>query len=212
DEDFANEPPFGGQLPPPLVHPPSLGKPPTGFRLSGREAIRIANGASAVRDERAQTPDMRAVALERGHDWQVDYFVGPRSGRSEVAEAIIDDATGSVLGAWHDQQLSNPLARGYSGAIAQKANAPYVWVPLCLLFIVPFLDPRRPFRLLHLDLLVLLALGVSLYFFNRGEIKASVALTYPVLLYVFARMHWSGVRPRERQGPLVPVLPGQWLL
>jgi Glycosyltransferase family 87 len=212
NEDFASEPPFGGNLPPPLVHPASQGKPPAGFRLSGREAIRIANGANAVRDERAQNPDMRAVALERGHDWQVNYFVGPRAGRTEVAEAIVDDATGSVLAAWHDQQLSNPLARGYSGAIAQKVNAPYVWLPLCLLFIVPFFDPRRPFRLLHLDLLVLLGLGISLYFFNRAEIKASVALTYPVLLYVFARMLWSGARPRDRQGPLVPVVPAQWLL
>ena len=46
--------------------------------------------------------------------------------------------------------------------IAQKVNAPYVWLPLCLLFLAPFIDPRRPFRLLHLDLLVLLGLGVSL--------------------------------------------------
>ena len=100
-----------------------------------------------------------------------------------------------MLGAWHDHQLDAPLARGYSGAIAQKVNAPYVWLPLCLLFLAPFFDPRRPFRLLHLDLLVLLGLGVSLFFFNRGEITTSVPLTYPVLGYVFARMLWVGLPP-----------------
>ena len=85
NENFAGEPPFGGHLPPQLVHPPSERKPPAGFRLSGRQAIRVANGATAVRDERAQNPNVRAAALERGHDWQVNYFVGPRSGRTAVA-------------------------------------------------------------------------------------------------------------------------------
>jgi hypothetical protein len=211
NENFANEPPFGGELPPPLVKPPSQRRPPAGFELSGREAIRIADGAAAVRDERAESPEMRPIAFERGADWQVSYFTGSPGSRAEVAEAIVDDQTGQLLGAWHDHQLDAPLARGYAGAIAQKVNAPYVWLPLCLLFLVPFFDPRRPFRLLHLDLLVLLGLGVSLLFFNRGQITTSVPLTYPVLGYVFARMLWVGVRPRDRPGPLIPVLGVRWL-
>jgi hypothetical protein len=206
NENFADEPPFGGELPPPLVRPPSERRPPAGFELSGREAIQIAGGAEAVRDERTQSPEMRPVAFERGGDWQVSYFTGSGSSRTEVAQAVVDDRTGGVLGAWHDQQLDAPLARGYSGAIAQKVNSPYVWLPLCLLFVAPFFDPRRPLRLLHLDLLVLLGLGVSLLFFNRGEITASVPLTYPVLGYVFGRMLWVGMRPRDRPGPLIPVL------
>jgi Glycosyltransferase family 87 len=212
DENFANEPPFGGQLPPPLVRPPSDQRPPAGFELSGRDAIAIANGTGAVRDERSESPGMRPIALERGDEWQVSYFTGSGSSRSEVAQAIIDGRTGAVLGAWHDHQLSDPLARGYSGAIAQKVNAPYVWLPLCLLFIAPFLDPRRALRILHLDLLVLLGLGVSLLFFNRGDITTSVPLTYPVLGYVFARMVWLGARPRQRDGPLIPVVPVRWLV
>ena len=211
NENFADEPPFGGELPPSLVRPASIRRPPPGFRLSGRDAIRIADGTAAVRDERGQSPGMRPVAFERGPDWQVSYFTGSGASRSEVSEAIVDDDTGRVLGAWHDQQLHAPLARGYSGAIAQKVNAPYVWIPLCLLFIVPFFDPRRPLRLLHLDLLVLLGLGLSLLFFNRGEITTSVPLTYPVLGYVFGRMLWLGLRPRPGQGPLVPLVPLKWL-
>jgi Glycosyltransferase family 87 len=211
NEDFAAEPPFGGQLPPPLVRPPSERQPPPGFELSAREAIAIVNAADAVREERAESPRMRPVAFERGGDWQVSYFTGSGQHRTEVAQAIVDDQTGGLLGAWRDHQVSDPLARGYSGAIAQKVNAPYVWLPLCLLFIVPFLDPRRPLRLLHLDLLVLLGLGVSLLFFNRGEIETSVPLTYPVLGYVFLRMVWIGLRARERRGSLIPVLPLSWV-
>ena len=211
NEDFAREPPFGGELPPPLIRPGSERLPPAGFELSGRQAIRIADAAETVREERAESPRMRAVAFQRGDDWQVSYFTGSGSARAEVAQAIVDDANGRILGAWNDQQLGAPLARGYSGAIAQKVNAPYVWLPLCLLFLAPFFDPRRPFRLLHLDLLVLLGLSVSLLFFNRGEVTASVPLTYPVLGYVLGRMLWVGVRPRDRPGPLIPVLPVRWL-
>ena len=33
NEDLADQPPFGGHLPPPLVQPPSEHRPPPGFRL-----------------------------------------------------------------------------------------------------------------------------------------------------------------------------------
>jgi Glycosyltransferase family 87 len=210
-EDFTAEPPFGGQLPPPLERTDALSATPPGFNLSPREAIAIANRTDAVQAERGQSPGMYPIVFERGDGWQVSYFTGPAANRTEVAQAIIDGRAGEVLGAWRGTQLHDPLARGYSGAIAQKVNAPYVWLPLCLLFLIPFFDPRRPFRLLHLDLLVLLGLGVSLFFYNRAEITASVVLTYPVLLYVFGRMLWAGFFPRERAGPLIPRIPLRWV-
>ena len=55
-------------------------------------------------------------------------------------------------------------------------------------FLVPFVDWRRPLRLLHLDLLVLLAFSLSHVYFNRGEIFTSVPLVYPVLGYLLVRM------------------------
>jgi hypothetical protein len=210
-EDFTAEPPFGGQLPPPLERTHALSATPAGFKLSARDAVAIANRADAVRDERDQSPGTYPIVFKRGGEWQVSYFTGPAANRTEVAQAIVDGRTGEVLGAWRDTQLHDPLARGYSGAIAQKVNTPYVWLPLCLLFLIPFFDPRRPFRLLHLDLLVLLGLGVSLFFYNRAQITASVVLTYPVLLYVFGRMLWAGFFPRERAGPLIPRIPLRWV-
>jgi ectoine hydroxylase-related dioxygenase (phytanoyl-CoA dioxygenase family) len=45
------------------------------------------------------------------------------------------------------------MARGYPGAFGRKWNSPWLLVPLGLLFLAPFVDLRRPLRLLHLDLL-----------------------------------------------------------
>ncbi len=204
-DDPARQAPFGGQVPPPLERPASETTPPPGFELSAADAIRAAGRDATIGDELAETPDARPVALVRGGRWQVNYVAGPD--RAEVALAIVDGRTGDVAEAWRDHQVETELARGYSGAIAQKVNAPYVWIPLCVLFLVPFVDPRRPLRLLHLDLAVLLALGVSLYFFNRAHITASVALYYPVLSYVALRMLAAGIWPRERAGPLIPLVP-----
>ena len=97
------------------------------------------------------------------------------------------------------------MARGYEGAFAGKLNAPYVWLPLCLLFLAPFIDLRRPFRLLHLDLLVLLAFGASHFFFNRGEISTSVPLAYPVLALPPRPAAVGGIPPaRARAGRCCP--------
>jgi hypothetical protein len=207
-DDPAGQPPFGGERPPPLVEPDSTETPPPGFGISAREAIERAGVSAVVREELAETPGARPEALVRGRRWQVSYF---DSERRKVAELIIDGSSGEVDEAWRDYQVETELARGYEGAIAQLANAPYLWLPLCLLFLAPFIDPRRPARLLHLDLLVLLGLGLSLFFFNRAEITASVALTYPVLGYFLLRMLIAGLWPRERPGPLLPWAPVRWL-
>ncbi len=201
EEDPARQSPFGGELPPPLERPESRTVPPPGFAVGAREAVAIASRQEVVREELAETPGATPTALIRGDRWQVNYAT---EHGTTVALAIIDGSTGAVDEAWRDYQVETPLARGYEGAVAQKVNAPYVWLPLCVLFLAPFFDPRRPLRLLHLDLLVLLGLGVSLLFFNRAEISASVALTYPVLGYFLGRMLIAGLWPRERAGPLVP--------
>jgi hypothetical protein len=128
------------------------------------------------------------------------------------ALVVIDDASGDVIEAWTGAQVETRLARGYPGAVAGIVNAVWIWVPLCLLFLAPFLDLRRPFRLLHLDLAALLAFSVSLYFFNRGEIGVSVPLVYPVLGYLLLRLTLAGFRPVERDEPLLPHLGPRLLL
>ncbi|HXV52839.1 MAG TPA: glycosyltransferase 87 family protein [Solirubrobacterales bacterium] len=206
-DDPALQSPFGGELPPKLVEPESQTRPPPGFEVSAEDAIGVADATGVVQAELAESPGAEPRALIRGDRWQVEYV----DGDARVAEVIVDGSSGQVIEAWRDFQVGSPLARGYDGAIAQAVNSPWVWITLSLLFCAPFFDPRRPLRLLHLDLLVLIGLGVSLFFFNRAEVTASVALTYPVLGYFLIRMLVAGFWPRERSGPLIPWAPVRWL-
>jgi hypothetical protein len=172
------------------------------------EAITIADHTDVVRDERRESRGMAPEAFTRGAGrWEVKYFVAEDGGRTEVAQVHVADPSGEVLEAWRDHQVETKLARGYDGAVGGSVNSPWIWIPLCLLFVAPFIDPRRPSRLVHLDLLVIVGLSISLLFFNRGEITASVPLTYPVLAYLFLRLLITGLRPRTDPGPLIPYAP-----
>jgi Glycosyltransferase family 87 len=203
----AQQPPFGGERVPPLRPVAELSGRPRGFRLSAAEAIAIARETEPGGEALDEHPGATARAYTQGRcRWQVSLFADG----TEVARVALDDRTGAVLEAWQGHQVGTELARGYAGAVSQKVNAPYVWVPLCLLFLAPFLDPPR--RLIHVDLLAVVALSASLYFFNRAQITASVALTYPVLAYVLLRSLWLGWRPRAERGPLVPYASARLLL
>ena len=183
--------------------PSSQTEPPRFFEHSARQVERIANRADKVRAAR-RDGRLDPTAYTRGVGrWQVSYF---RAGK-EVVQVQVDDRSGAILEQWSGYQVAWRMARGYPGAFGRKLNAPYVWITLCALFLLPFVDLRRPWRLLHLDLLVLLGFGVSHVFFNRGEIGVSVPLVYPVLAYLLVRMLLAGLRPRERPGRLVPHVP-----
>jgi len=193
---------------PTLRVPGSQTEPPRGFRLDANGVKRIASRASRIRLERPRHRRFVPTAYTRGPGrWQVSFF----DGGDEVAQVRVDDATGAVLEQWTGEQVAWTMARGYEDAFGRTLNSPWIWIPLCLLFVAPFLDPRRPLRMLHLDLLVLLAFGISHVFFNRGEIGLSVPLVYPVLSYLLVRLLWVGRRPRRGKGALVPVVPLAWL-
>ena len=68
------------------------------------------------------------------------------------------------------------MARGYSGAFGRKVNSPWVWIPLSVLFLAPFCSLRRRPGMLQLDLLALVAFGVSVAYFNDANIDASVPI------------------------------------
>jgi hypothetical protein len=188
-----------------LTRPSEYYKPPAGYGLSAQKAIRIAERTESVHSEqRKRGGRLVPLAYTNGPGrWQVSYW----QGRKERVQVQIDDSTGAVLEQWTGPQIAWRMARGYEGQFGRKLNAAYIFIPLCVLFLLPFVDPRRPFRLLHLDLLALLAFAASQYYFNLGEIFTSVPLAYPPMLYLLARMLWTGFRPRERAQPLVPFAP-----
>jgi len=161
--------------------------PPAGRRLSSDQVLAIAERLPKMRAVRTKYPGSFGDAYLKGaFQWQVSYF--SHSGKKEIGLVIINDLSGRVVEQWTGFQIAWTMARGYPGAFGRHVNALYVWLPMCLLFIAPFVNFRRPFSLLHLDLLVLLSFSVSLAFFNHAHIYASVPLAYPPLLYLLARM------------------------
>src|SRR4051812_48790408 len=153
-----------------LASPASLTKSPANHRLTGNRAIAIANKQPKVIDTKRHHKGTYPRAFLKGSDrWQISYY-DPRDRDKEVAQVIISDRTGQVTEAWTGFQVAWTMARGYAGAFGRKINAVWLWVPLCLIFFVPFIDRRRPFRMLHLDLLVLLAFSISLAFFENANI------------------------------------------
>src|SRR5437588_564493 len=190
---------------------PASNKPPAGRRLSANGVLAIAGALPKMKAVRAKYPrSFGGAYLKLAFRWQVSYF--SRNGKKEIGQAIVDDLSGRVLEQWTGFQVAWTMARGYPWAFGRHVNALYVWVPLCVLFLFPFIDFRRPFSLLHLDLLVLLSFSISLAFFNHARIYASVPLTYPPLLYLLARM-LALSRPgasRSRR-PLRLNVPPSWL-
>jgi Glycosyltransferase family 87 len=94
-----------------------------------------------------------------------------------------------------------------------------LYVFLGVLFLVPFFDPRRPIRLLHLDLLVLLCFGaihlaqvVDPYHRLSHEPWITAGrLTYIIgIVYLVARLLLVGFG-EARRGRLVPLVPVRWL-
>jgi hypothetical protein len=184
--------------------------PPAAHRLSSEKVLAIANRLPKMRALRREyRGSFGDVYLKGAFQWQVSYFT--RGGKKEIGVVIINDLSGLVVEQWTGFQVAWTMARGYPGAFGRHVNALYIWLPLCVLFMLPFVNFRRPFSLLHLDLLVLLSLSVSLAFFNHAHIYASVPLSYPPLLYLLARMLALLRQPRRRPPPLRLLVPTPWL-
>jgi hypothetical protein len=212
--DPADQPPFGGGETYRLSKPPSESEPPPGFTLDPARVAAIATYAvgGELDDEDAAIGEVRVrtrVGTEGEPQWQVDIF---DTDETDVAQVVIDDAGGEVVEEWTGSQVETRLARGYEDAVSGNLSEWWFWLPLCVAFLAPFVDPRRPLRLVHLDLLALLGFSVSLFFFNKGDIAISAPLVYPVLAYVFIRMLIAGFIPAESRDRLLPVLSRSWLV
>jgi len=205
-----------------LVPPGVLDRKPAGHRLDGYGAIELARKEPKVKAVLKQHPTAYpGVYLKGPSRWQVGYYLKrkPPQGAQELAQVTINDATATVDEAWSGHQVAWTMARGYPGAFGRKVNSPWVWLPLTVLFVVPFLQPRRWRRMLHLDLLVLAAFGVSVAYFNDAQIDVSVPLVYPLLVYLLVRMLWIGLRrpsavappARDGDGGVPLLVPATWL-
>ncbi len=192
-----------------------MAKPPPDAFLTSDQAAVIASRDPKVEALAAQYDVLRFItSWIEPQTWQVDLYTA--DGDKVIAQVLVDDSTATKTEAWTGDQVAWQMARGYPGAFGHKLNAPYVWLPLAAIFLLGLLDWRRPLRIEHLDLLVLLSFGISNHFLTRAEIGLSVPLVYPPLLYLLGRMLWIGLRrPRDggegRPQGLRPSAPIAWL-
>lgn len=194
---------------------PDLDEKPALFQRTGREIAKIAATDEEVREEVADHPGATRDVYTKGVGrWQVSWFAKTKPGdpRVEIAQVLVDDRTGGILEAWTDYKVAWTMARGYEGAFGRKVNAPYVWIPLLIAFLVPFVDWRRPFQLFHLDLLVLGGFSASLAFFNAARIDVSVPLAFPLLAYLLFRMLAIGLKRAPRPAPRITLSPSSLLI
>jgi hypothetical protein len=191
-----------------LATPPSPSIPPPGHRLTSRQVIEIAGALPKIRRVMREHPGSYPSAYTKGAaQWQVSWF---SRDRTEIGQVTIDDLSGAVREAWTGYQVPWTMARGYDGAFGRRVNALYVWIPLCVLFLLPFVPWRRRPSWLHVDLLVLLSFSISLAFFNHARIGLSTPLIYPPLIYLLMRMLLIARRP-VRPEPLRLLVPVSWL-
>jgi hypothetical protein len=173
--------------------------------INQSKAIEIARGDPKAIEALREHPDLSPSATrnENTADWEVGFYADD----DQLVQVVVDDVGGDILESWSGYQVAWRMARGYPGAFGRAVNSPWVWLTLCFIFVVGLFDWRRPLRLAHLDLFVIVAgFGVSHYFFNEGEIGLSVPLAYPPLLYLLGRALWMGFR-RDRGGWLRPSAP-----
>jgi hypothetical protein len=167
------------------------------------QAVETARGDEKAVEAVRENPELHPSASrnESTGDWEVGFF----SEDDQVVQVVVDDESGEIEESWTGHQVAWRMARGYPGAFGRTLNAPYVWLPLCVIFVLGLLDWRRPLRMAHLDLLVIVAgFGLSHYFFNRAEIGVSVPLAYPPLVYLLARAVWMGFRGGHGLSPSAP--------
>jgi hypothetical protein len=194
---------------PVLVTDPNT--PPSGYRLTATQVLRRAAADQRVKAELRRHPKAIPYEYTKGFPtWQVSWFSNTRPQR-ELLQVYVDDTTRAVTQAWTGFQVAWTMARGYPGAFGRRVNAWYIWIPLCILFVAPFVPWRRRPSLWHLDLLVLSSFSISLAFFNHSEIGLSVPLVYPPLIYLMLRLFFLANGRGIPRRPLSTVVPTSWL-
>ena len=150
-------------------------------------------------------PQTDATFDREKRTWTVNVWSGEAG---EIATGTVADADGHVVEAWTGPQVAWKMARGRPGAFGGKLLTSWpVWLGLSAIFLLGLVDLRRPLSMRTLDLLLLLSFGVSLAFFNRGDVFESAALAVPPLVYLAVRTAWIGFRATARRGSTAVVWP-----
>jgi hypothetical protein len=174
---------------------------PPGFSADAFQAVAAAKA----------TPQMQALH-RREHPLHIDpglWVYAPRhwyiqfSYHGQVVAEVDVGPTGHVLGVWTGPAATASYAHGH---YAPVFDSWWVIVPFSLVFLLPFLDLRRLWRLAHLDALVLLSFWASYALFDHSHLETGVWLAYPPMIYLMLRMLMVGLRAGRQGETLVAPL------
>ncbi len=129
-------PALNGPATPPPAEPPAR---PSDFAIDGRQAVRIADTDPNVQAARAEHGQLTSsLEIEPGQ-WQVGFFADGR----KVVLVAVDGVTGKIVDSWTGSAVDWPMARGRTGQFGHILNAPYVWIPMALVFFFALLRLAR---------------------------------------------------------------------
>ena len=179
--------------------------------LTSARVEAIASRTETFKEQRRANPGASVSAVKKAAgSWEVSLYSKGKVPK-QVALAKVDGA-GQVTEVWSGFQVAWSMARGYPGAFGRSINSPWIWIPLCIAFLLPFFDWRKPLRWLHFDLLALVGFSASLAFFNAAELGISVPISSALLAWLVIRLLAIGLRPDARPPPLRLMLPWRWLV
>jgi hypothetical protein len=185
-----------------LAEVESMDSVPLGWGSSARQAITAAehNGTLIALHRRQHPLRVLPFVWRAQHPyWYVEFFYRGKI----VADADVSPA-GKVTGVWTGPQAWAPYAHGNQASILSTWM---LLLPTSLLFLLPFFDPRRLRRLVHLDALAVLAFLVSYLLLDGAHLESAVWLAYPPLIYLLVRLLRVGfARGRRPAGRLAPLL------
>lgn len=185
----------------------SLNSVPLDFQTSARQAISAAEHSKTMQalHHRLHPLQVFPYVWRSQHPyWYVIFqYRGKIAGSANVSPA------GKVTGAWTGVQA---MATFSHGGWSWSLTGWMILVPGALLFLLPFLDPKRLRRMAHLDALAILAFLVSWLLLANAHLESAVWLAYPPLIYLLIRLLRRGFRASRPAGRLAPLLSTRTLL
>jgi hypothetical protein len=180
---------------------------PLHFSTSAGQAIRIAETSGTLQALHRQVHPLQVVPYVWRAQHPYWYVVFLYHGKIEGDAAV--SPSGKLTGAWTGPQAWAPYTHGQMASILTSW---LVIAPFCLLFLLAFFDPRRLWRLAHLDALAVLSFLVSYELLAHGQLTLAVWLAYPPLIYLLGRLLRLGFSRGSVPGRLAPLLSRRTLL
>jgi hypothetical protein len=185
----------------PMAQVQSLDTVPLHFTSSARQAVAVAEHSPALLALHRRMHPLDVMPYVWRTEQPYWYVVFTYRGQLEGTASV--SRSGKLIGAWTGFQARAPYTHG---GWDSWLTTPWILVPASLLFLLPFFDPRRLWRMAHLDALAVLAFLASYVVLSQGHMESAIWLVYPPLIYLLLRLIRVGMahgKPGQRLAPLL---------